>query len=572
MEVSARSEPALAGAQDVTAPRTAPERSVGAVYLGGAAIAFLGFGIVGVLLAVTLPYHQWDSFAFGDWSRAIAERGAFDPTFGSLSASRPLFYELQGLIWRVTGISFAAGRLLSLAFALLLVASVFQLQRALTGSRFEAAVAAAVVLAIPTFAQQSLSGQTDVPAAAMVALAASLALRPARGRTGYAVVVVAAALAVLTKQTVLLALIPFALVLVAVTPGRWSTRLRGPAGALAVGLALGVAYDWVMAARLNQGLLVFLRQGSGGIWAELAARARADAILRADVLGSGLRLPLTFALGYAIVRLAGLRHRYAAALALAAGLAWSIAGPLGAGIGNGAFARPEDGLTLIGFALVLGASTLLPDVEAPSKRTLALGLALGLPPLVMWAQASAYTDRLAAAGWAGLTVLIACVVTAGIRGLARGGPLLALAPAPILALAVWMSLATFDGLHGTMWTEYRSLGWSGLSDDMRTMHVVLPALQSTLATAEGQLGNGRLVTGDPMFPYFLPGRVDTTTPGRCQDVRGYRVYVLLTGDESVLAAREGGRLATPGQWAACHTPVLHQLSDGNNGYAVFTVG
>ena len=154
-----------------------------AVYLTGAGIAAVGFAGVGALLAATLPYHQWDSFGFGEWSRAIAERGKYDPIFfGPLSAARPVFYEFQGVIWRVTGISFTAGRLLSLAFALLLIGAMFRLQFAVRGSRLEAGLAVALLLSIPTFAQQSLSGQTDVPAAAMVALAAVLALRRSQGR------------------------------------------------------------------------------------------------------------------------------------------------------------------------------------------------------------------------------------------------------------------------------------------------------------------------------------------------------------------------------------------------------
>jgi hypothetical protein len=550
------------GSATNTVPQLRADRApVPAVYLAVAGVAAAGFAAVGALLAVTLPYHQWDSFGFGEWSRAIAEHGTFDPmAFGPLTASRPLFYELQGVIWKATGISFTAGRLLSLGFALLLVGSAFKLQLVTARSRLEAALAVAVVLSIPVFAQQSLSGQTDVPAAAMVALVAALALRPVRGRAGTIAIVVTAALAVLTKQTVLIALVPLAAVLVAFTPGRLVTRFRGPVGALVAGLALGLSYDVEMASRFGASLHQFLTTGSTGIWAELAARALTDAVLRADVLGAGLRLPLTFGLIYGIVRLAGLRHRSATVLALVAGLH------------NGPFSKPEDGLTLIGFALILGASWLLSDGEAPSKQTLAVSLALGLPPLVVWAQASAYTDRLAATGWAGLTMLIACVVGAGVRSLARTGTIMALAPVPIIAMALWMSLATFDGLHGTMWTEYRSLGWSGLHDKLRTMHVVLPAFESTLATAEQQLGDGRLASGDPMFPYFLPGRVDTTTPAQCRDVRPYRVFVLLTGDESLLAAREAGRLATPEQWAACRAPTLHELSDGTNGYAVFVVG
>lgn len=533
----------------------------------------VAFVAVGVLLAVTLPYHEWDSFAFGDWSRAIAQHGKLDPLYpGPQSAARPLFYELQGIAWSITGISFSVGRLLSLAFALVLIAAVVRMARALGGGALETSIAVVAVVAIPVFAQQALSGQTDVPAAATVALAAALTLRPPRVPVGFAWVALAAFMAVLAKQNALLALGPLAIVLFATAPGDVRARLRTPVSALAGGLVLGLAYDEVMAERSGLGLVAFLRAGSTGYWAELAARARHDALLRADVLGSGLRLPLLFALVYAVARLGGLRHRVATPPALAVALAWSIAGPLAAGIPNGAFARSEDAFTFVGFTLVLAAVVLLRDDEAPSRRTLAVGLALALPPLAVWIAASAYTDRLASAAWPGAAVLIAVVVAAGVRGLARAGVALALAPVTVLALAAWMSLATFDGLHGSMWAEYRALGWSGLGDDSRTMHVVLPALQSTIATSEPPLGNGRLVTGDPMFPWFLPGRVDTATPGSCHDVRGYRVFVLLTGNESIASARGAGRLATPQQWAACRTPKLRQLSDGANGYAVFAVG
>ncbi len=541
-------------------------------YAIGAVAAVLAFVGAGALLAVTLPYHQWDSFGFANWSRAIAEHGRLDPLVsGPLQSSRPLFYELQGAVWWITGVSFTAGRLLSLAFAVLLLGSVLWLARILTSFWLEAAIAVAVMIAVPMLAQETLAGQTDVPAAAMVALVAALALRAAALERFSPLLVAAAALAVLTKQSVLVALVPLNVVLLAGRPQHILGRLRGAAGALGAGLAVGLSYDLVMASRFHEDLPVYLRQGTTGIWAELAARARGDVLLRADVLGSGLRLPLTFALVYAAARLLRLRHRFAVPLALAAGLVWCIAGPLAAGVSNGAFSRPEDGFTLVGFALLLAAGSLLPDEEAPARRTLLVGLALAVPPLVVWVDYTAYTDRLASAAWPGLAVLIASVVAAGIRGLRQWGTVFALAPIALLAMAVWMSLATFDGLHGPMWTEYRSLGVNGLRDQQRTMHVVLPALQSTLATAQSALGDGRLVTGDPMIPWFMPGRVDSSTPGKCRDVKGERVFVLLTGDESLQSAREEGRLATPEQWVSCSAPKLRLLSDGSNGYAVLAV-
>jgi hypothetical protein len=370
----------------------------------------------------------------------------------------------------------------------------------------------------------------------------------------------------------LIPLLPLLVVLIAGRTGGFAQRLRGPAGALAAGLSLGVAYDLLMALRFHEGLVAYLRTGtSGGFYAELAREARGDAVLRADLLGPGLRLPLTFSLIYAATRTARVGHRPAIALALAGALIWSIAGPLAAGVGNGPFETPEAGFTLVGFALVLAAAAVLSDNQAPDRRTLGLGLVLAAPPLVVWVDSSAYANRLAAPAWPGLAILIAAVLGAGIRGLWRGGLPMALAPMPVIALAVWMSLASVDGLHGPLWTEYRALGWSGLSDRARTMNVVLPAAQSTLATVEQYLGDGRLFTEDPIFPFYLPGRVETLTPLHCRDVRGARVFVLLTADEAERYARERHALATPQQWAGCASPKLRQLTDGSNGYAVFLV-
>ena len=272
------------------------------------------------------------------------------------------------------------------------------------------------------------------------------------------------------------------------------------------------------------------------------------------------------------MRIARVHHRPATVVALAGGLVWSVAGPLAAGVINGPFETPEAGFTLVGFALILGAALVLPDDQAPGRRVLWIGLVLAVPPLVVWIDASAYANRLAAPAWPGLALLIAVVLATGIKGLARGGVPMALSPIPVIALAIWMSMSTFDGLHGPLWQEYRALGWSGLSDKTRTMNVVLPAAQSALAVAEQNLGDGRLISEDPSFPFFLPGRVTTLTPLHCRDARGARVFILLTADEAELYARENHGLATPQQWARCKAPTLHQLTDGSNGYAVFSVG
>jgi hypothetical protein len=553
----------VAGLAVAAAARWRPGLST--AYVGATVVATVGFAGAGVLLATTLPFHQWDSFAFGVWSREIAQHGKIDPAFlGPQAAARPLFYELQGLLWWMTGVSFTAGRLLSLAFAVLLIAAVFKLVTAIGRSRLEGAIAAAIVISIPSFTGQSLSAQTDVPAAALVALAAALAVRTSARRLHLVAVAVAAALAVLTKQTALLPLVPLGLVLCF-----GSLRRRG--AAIIAGSFVGLAYDEVMALRFHTDLPTFLRLGTTGFWAGLADTTRPDAVLRADVLGAAVRLPVLFALVYALGRLPRIQHRLAAAAAVVVAFVWSVVGPLAAGVHNGAFATAQLGFVFIGFAFVLLAVVFVSPTDVPPLRAISLAAALGIPPLAAWVASATYADRLAATAWPGLAVLIALPLAAGVRALARAGPSLALVPAVVLVLAMWTSLSGLDGLHGSMWTEYRSLGWSGLGTDTRTMHVVLPALESTIATAEAQLGDGRLVTGDPMVPWFLPGRVDSATPGRCADLRGERVFILLTGDESTTQAQEAGRLATTEQWAACTSPRVHQLTDGTNGYAVFAV-
>ena len=543
------------------------------LYAAAALVAVLAFAGGGALLASTLPYHQWDSFGFAAWSREIAQHGTVDPMASGIQQSaRPLFYELQGLLWWIFGIGFTAGRVLSLAFALLFVLAAFLATRALTRSTLDASLATAAAVAIVPFAAQSLSGQTDVPSAGTIALAVALVLRAPRSPAAQAGIALAAAAAILTKQTAWFVLLPLALVLLVEGRRDLRGRLRSPLGALLAGLAIGLAYEEWMAGRFGTGLVTYLRVGTTGIWAQFAAQTRGDALLRMNLLGTALRLPLTFGLLYALLRLPGVRHRLAVPLALAGALAWSIAGPIAAGVPHGAFAHPEDSFTLVGFALVLAAGAGVDDRHAPTRRTLLVLLALALPPLAAWADAGTYADRLASAAWPGVAMLTGCVVATGVRGARRLGPTAALAPLAIVAMAVWMSLAGLDGLHGSMWTEYRSLGWSGLGDRQRTMHVVLPTIEDSLALAETRLGNGRLIAGDPTFAWFLPpGRVASTTPEHCRDVAGFRIFVLSTSNEAEQEARDAGGLATPADWAACRSPRLTQLSDGGNGYAVFAV-
>jgi hypothetical protein len=524
----------------------------------------LVFAAVGVVLAVSFPYSESDSFAYGDWSRRIAAHGSVDPlTSGPFGAARPFFYALQGFLWRVTGTTFTTGRLLSLAFALLLVAAVWGLARNVAGDVVAASLAVILVVAIPTFTAEALMGQSDVPAAAMVALTSSLALRRDPVPRGWSYAVAACGLlAVLTKPTVLVPLGALALYL-ALTAGR---RAIG----LGAGLAVGLAYDVVMSLRLHESLFTFLRSGSNGtVFAARSAHERWRVLVDLGFLGPALRLPLACAIVYAGLGLCGLGHRRAAAIALAAGGAWTVLGPPIAG-GVGSFSTVEAGFATVGFATVWAAAIGARPETVPSRRILWVALVLLVPAVVVWAVGAAFADRLVSAAWPGAALLLGVTLAVGVRRAADAGLAFGLAPIPILLAAAWVGLAGYDGLHGYQWHEVRSLGWSGLRDRAPTMNIVLPSLQSALATAEPLLGGGRLVTSDPRFSWFLD-RVDTFVPLRCADVAHDRVLVLSTSDESEFEARAAGGLATPAEWEACKRPRLRLVAAGDDGYAVFRI-
>ena len=96
---------------------------------------------------------------------------------------RPLFYFLQGTLWSIFGFHQWLGRLLSLAFSIVLIAAVAwtAAKTVRVERRLAAAVAAIVVVLIGAFATHVVSGLSDVPAAALVALTAAVLGMPKLG-------------------------------------------------------------------------------------------------------------------------------------------------------------------------------------------------------------------------------------------------------------------------------------------------------------------------------------------------------------------------------------------------------
>jgi hypothetical protein len=559
-------------------------RWLGRAYVSLFAVALVGLACGAFLVAVTVPYHEWDAFAFGEVSRAIGQGRFAIEDFGAAFLHRPLFFVLQGWLWQVIGFSFVSGRLLGLVFAALLVVSTARLARD-PSSRARAiglsgALAGLLLLSVPALSVHVVSGLSDVPAAAMVALTAAVALTAPKGRIRWSALVVLGALTVLTKPSTLAPLAGLMIATLLVendSETAWSAdgiqaRARASLAPLAAGTGMGLVVDLLLARRIGSGLFDFLTAGSGGYWGERADAERWDALLRLDVLGPCLRLPLAFVLVYAAARVARAAHRPAAVGALVAAVGWTVGGSLVAAPGEGELWSAEATFCWIGFLGMLTLFCLAPAAHAPSRSRIARLLLLGLPPLVVWVYATPYDERLAATAWPGLCAMLGLVVAVPIVGLARSAGVAALAPALVLVVAFWSSLASLDGFGDDHWRELRSLGRDGVWDADRTLNLVLPAVQSSMAAIDETMGDeGRLLTTDPRFGWWFPGRVSTELVVRCDQLAGYSAFILLTSDESVAQIESEGGSGDPAWWARCEQPRLVQLTDGENGMAAFAV-
>ena len=116
-----------------------------------AAVAVV-FVVLAIVVAIVLPYGSWDAMALGIWSRVIAEHwpNLHSTQIYAADYQRPVFYWLQGTIWRLFGFHQSLGRLLSLAFSLVLVVAVAAIasRTAPQYRRFTAALAVVVVLTV----------------------------------------------------------------------------------------------------------------------------------------------------------------------------------------------------------------------------------------------------------------------------------------------------------------------------------------------------------------------------------------------------------------------------------------
>src|SRR5205823_8942776 len=193
-------------------------------------------------------------------------------------------------IWAALGFHETFGRILSGLFSLLLAAGIVWLVRDREWGRTAGTLAALALVAIPVFATQVVSGLTDIPVAALVALAGALVWRARPDVPRAAVVAVVAALAMLAKPSAFLALIGLALAQLLVSES-WRSRVLYRIGPLAVGVAVGLAYDATQAHYVHEGLRTFMQSGvNSAYYRSLADSARRYALLDGNWFGEGLRV------------------------------------------------------------------------------------------------------------------------------------------------------------------------------------------------------------------------------------------------------------------------------------------
>lgn len=550
------------------------------------ATVFAGVSVVllalALLVAVTLPYSDWDALSLGTWSRLIAEHW---PTlhfsyayFGDYQ--RPLFYVLQGFIWHLFGFHQALGRLLSLAFAVLLAMAVGLLARTVAPPyrRLAAALAIVLLLLLTYFDQYVAAGLTDIPVTAMVALTAVVLCTHRLGRARLPLLAAAACLSVLTKPSALSALAGLGGAFL--LGSRAGLRRRAYAvAALCLGVGGGLLYDLDQARYSHVSLWTFLSgytgsQGSA-YYARLADQLRSRVLLDTAWLGEDLRLLLVFALVYAVLRLFVSRHRLAVGVALPVAWVWSWLGPHLAGArGLRVGILGTGGGTEQIAVLVLAASLLLalnaPADAVPDRLRLARLLVWATPTLALWANGYVFEPRALAPAWPPLVLLMTWTLLPAFAGAQRRSEWLVAVPAGAVLVLGLLAAYNLNGLGSSGWRQYRSGGISGLTNAALMRNVALGGDFSAEVNALApQVGpRDRILTFDGRLRFFYLDQVDLQEPLSCSQLAGHRVFVLLESDE--IRAIYGKR-GDSAYWDACR-PAPTMVDERLGAFAVFVTG
>ena len=558
------------GAANVTHERAA-RWAVLVAWLAGALFLAAAF-----ILGVVITIHAQDALTFGEWSRLISQHWHLHYEAATAQEyGRPLYYVLQGWIWGVFGFHEPLGRVLSGLFSVLLLVSLVALLRGRPWGSLEAALGVLALVSMPVYAAQVVSGLTDIPVAALVALAGAIVWRARPGLAGAIALAVTCALAMLAKPSALLALAGLGLAQLLVNES-WRSRLLYRVVPIAGGVGLGLAYDAVQAHDVGQGLRTFLQAGvNSAYYRALAGESRRYALLDGAWFGDGLRVAAFFAIVYTVLRLAGLRHRLCVAAGVPAAVLLSWLGPLLAAHRSdgtvGALHSTGAALAALGTALFLCAGVFGFRDAVAERRELAQLAVWAIPTAVAWLVYGAYDFRLLAPAWPPLLGLIVLAALPAATAFARRGALVAAVPAALFAIVVADNAYNLDGLGKSGWSQLRRTNdWL---DRDETRAIVLPAFSRALVVVRREMRPGDdMVSTEGAFRFFYPGHVEQSYPNDCRFLGRFRVFVLTTDAGSRRYMRDFLHVPPdPSYWAACKQPRLTQLTSGSEGYAVFRI-
>ncbi|MEZ5123658.1 MAG: hypothetical protein R2736_19145 [Solirubrobacterales bacterium] len=564
---------------------------------------------VAIFLALVVPYHATDALVYGRFSREIGLHGGFlldQVGFGSYA--RPLFYAPQGWLWWLFGAHEWIGRLLSLCFFGALVWSVWRLASDERLPPVAPWIAVVTLFACPDVVVQAFAGQTDVPAAAMLAVAAVLLWRRPPGTGTAALIVLVALAAVLAKATALPALIGLGAAHLIGPRAQMGERVRWGVLPLAAGTALGLVYGLVMARHFGVSLDVFLGGAYGtpaqqaamtasiadaGHWLGgalatitpagsieervgnalsdfFASDVRPAALLRAEWLGPYLRMPLLFGLVYAAVRVVAGSHRLAVGVGVVGALVGYLAGPVLPGGTSLSAGGPGALAGSAALLVVLAASALCPERWVASRALLARLLVWAIPAVGAWALLGIIDDtRTLSPAWPALFTLVAAVVAMGVAGLATWRAWAgAAALLVVLGLAV-LNFRNFDGLgvrpdgSYSSLTALRKLTPSTWTDPDAARRAADPQLGGLVEGARAaRPAGGQLRSNDGRMTFFFLGDVTIvqTVPLRCADVGDVAALALLTNHVPPADQATLGRL-----------PCLEPVAGVPSSYAAYRV-
>jgi hypothetical protein len=516
------------------------------------------------LVVAVVPYHHWDELAYGEWSRLIAASGEFRfPSITPLTYQRPLLYVAQGWLWRLLGEHEVLGRLLALGFLVMLIVAVYRLGGVTGGPetrRQLGALAVLVLLSVTEVALAAGATLTDLPVAALVATTAALLWTSAAGWASNLGLTIVAAAAVLVKPTALPALAGLA---AAHALGPWrdcGARLRR-LGWLGLGAMGGLAYSVWMAKTLHQSLQEFL-QGAilRGYYADLSHRVRVSQVVNVEWLGPWLCLPLLASLLYVAARVTDRAARLTDMLPIAVAALWGAAwfAPAGGATASLGTAVSKGWITVILFAAVMAASGAAG--EAASRLFVLRQIVWAAPAFVSWMIYAPYEMRLLAPIWAPLVLLTAVPIARGLAGWFRLTPLVGGLLLVAVAVLAASNARMIHGIDVRTSVAIAKVAIESGGDAARIRRILSPDVEPVLEALRPRLRpNDRIFSPEGRLRYYFPGRVAQAYPTRCEDLVGYRFFVL----PLIPAVRDYfihiGVSPEPGFWSACRRPRLDRI-------------